>query len=958
MPIIKSGLSRRALLRMGLRISVVIFLTTALSYFHLVSVLTKQALDALSKYVGARGDGESELFRLAERQTKMMADEFVRRLQLRGEQDPSDEFNQLFIQEQDGFWRVKPELNDIAHQASLFIRDDVPLDADLRRRVVTGFKLISEWGPMTQNRFFSSYMNMPEQLSINFQPTVDWGREAKPGIDIYVYETVWRSTAEKNPQRQPFWTSIYFDEGVKQWMVSQVTPADIDGRWVGSVGHDIIISDLIKRTLNDQLPGTYNIIVRADGDLIAHPALTEKIEKAGGNLQVNQLGDKYLKKLIDVVLQQKTSPIVVEAPTVNAFLGITRIKGPDWYFVTVYPRSLMKATAINTAKYVFGIGFVTLIIELLILHLVLRKQVAEPMEGFILATREVEQGRSDFQLASHRDDEIGVLSNSFIRMAKTLQQQKDDLIVAKNITESALQAKSYFLANVSHEIRTPMNGIIGAVDLLLQNAPSEDQRELLSLVKSSSDSLLVLINDILDFSKIDSGSLVFESIEFDPRSTLEDLINPLNEKARNKNLAIYCLVQPGVPQRLLGDPGRLRQILANLLNNAIKFTEYGDIIVRVGCQEFADAAHVELNFSVQDSGVGIEPANLPYIFTPFSQADNTSTRKFGGAGLGLSISKRLVEAMGGEIKVESKLGKGSIFSFSIKMKKSNVLSFPHRPEAELRDKHVIIIDSNQSNRELLQLQLKQLGLQTFCTETAKDALHYLKMEHSTEFSLAIVDSQLPDLDAMKLAQDIHAIERYQNVPLILLSAAVFRGEAAAARNARFSAYLTKPVPQQQLQSAIETIFALPSKQISKDRQLITSHLLKEMIAAARPHVLLVEDNVVNQKVAVKMLENLGCRVDVASDGKQAVEAVKTGHYALVLMDCQMPEMDGLEATRRIRAMGEKFARLPIIALTANAYQSDEVACRQAGMNDFMSKPITQVILAQAVSHWLHPEKPV
>ncbi|HET8706739.1 MAG TPA: ATP-binding protein, partial [Pseudomonadales bacterium] len=450
-------------------------------------------------------------------------------------------------------------------------------------------------------------------------------------------------------------------------------------------------------------------------------------------------------------------PAVVEAPGARAYLGITRIKGPNWYFVTVYPRALLKATAINTAQYVFGIGLATLIIELLILHLVLRNQVARPLHGFIAATRAVEEGKSDFQLASHRDDEIGILANAFIRMAKTLQLQKEDLIVAKNITESALQAKSYFLANVSHEIRTPMNGIIGAVDLLMQKAPTEEQAELLGLVKSSSDALLVLINDILDFSKIDSGSLVFENIEFDPRLTLEDLITPLNEKARHKNLAIYCLVQPGVPQRLLGDPGRLRQILANLLNNAIKFTEYGDIIVRVASHDLSDAGTVELTISVQDSGIGIEADELPYIFTPFSQADNTSTRRFGGAGLGLSISKRLVEAMGGEIKAESKLGKGSTFSFTVKMKKSNVLSFPQRTETELRDRHVIIIDSNRANRELLHLQLKQLGLQTFTTENAKDALHYMQMEHSTEFSLAIVDSQLPDLDAMKLAQDIHAI---------------------------------------------------------------------------------------------------------------------------------------------------------------------------------------------------------
>jgi len=795
MPIIKSELSKRALLRMGLRISVVIFLTTGLSYFYLNFIETRQAQETLAYYVSLRGDKENAQFQLA------------------------------------------------AH--------------------------------------------------------------------------------------------------------SHAPPA-ADGAATSSA-----LRELRERTLNETLTGTHNILLNAQGDLLAHPALTGQIDNAGGRLPLAQSAPD-LQDMIKAVLKQQRATSVIESPDRQAYLGIARINALDAYFVTVYPRTLLKAQALSNAEIFLGIGLAALLIELAILLGVLRKQVAEPLETLMLAGQHIERGKTDIALPGHRQDEFGVLAESLMRIAKTLQQQKDDLLVAKNITESALQAKSYFLANVSHEIRTPMNGIVGAVDLLTQHPTEQEQRELLSLIRSSSDALLVLINDILDFSKIDSGTLVFEAIEFDPRLTLEDLITPLNEKARHKSLAIYCLVQPGVPQRLLGDPGRLRQILANLLNNAIKFTEYGDIIVRVSSQDLAEPSQVELQISIQDSGVGIDAVDLPYIFTPFSQADNTSTRRFGGAGLGLSISKRLVEAMGGQIKAESKVGKGSTFSFSVKMKKSNVFSFQPRTDAELRNKHAIIIDSNQANRELLQLQLKQCGLQTFATETAKDALHYMNMPHSTEFSLAIIDSQLPDLDAMKLAQEIHAIPRYHALPLLLLSAAVFRGEAAAARHARFSAYLAKPVPQQQIQSAIETIFALPTKAINQSTQLITAHSLKEIIASARPHVLLVEDNLVNQKVAVKMLENLGCRVDVAGDGRQAVDAVKINRYALVLMDCQMPEMDGLEATRRIRALGEHFTALPIIALTANAYKTDEDACRAAGMNDFMSKPITQSLLAEVISRWIAP----
>lgn len=436
---LRTTLAGRAMVRMGLRIALVIIATTVLSYWHLYHSLQESNLEGLRDYVDARSQGDSEQFQLAEIQTRMLTDEFMRRYKVALTQDASAEFNRIFSVYPDGLIRVRPSLNDYRRRATVFIRHDVPLTDDLKRRAVIGYQLLSEWGPLTTNRFLDSFMNMPEQLSINYAPFVDWSLEAKRETDIYTYETVWRSTLAKNPGRKPFWTSVYYDEGAKKWMLSHVTPGDFEGRWVVSSGHDIVIDDLVKRTVNQQLAGTYNLILRNDGQLIAHPKLAKQIEAAGGNLDVARLGDTELSAIVAAVRKSQHSPVVVEVHGAPFWVGIGRIRGPDWLFVTVYPKSLITAAALSNASYVLLLGAGALILEVLILFMVLRRQVTSPLQSLVLASNRLTHGDYAVRLDWKRPDEIGDLARSFDEMAKAIGERDRQLICSAD--ELAHQVK-------------------------------------------------------------------------------------------------------------------------------------------------------------------------------------------------------------------------------------------------------------------------------------------------------------------------------------------------------------------------------------------------------------------------------------------------------------------------------------------------------------------------------------
>ena len=854
----KGSLTRQTLIKMTLRIATIVVISTAINDWHLMSNLESQTLGHLEKYIVQRGQRESTLFRLAQDNQATFKSEFLARLQELGNDDPQQRFDRLFETREDGTTRLRPEFfygqktadGAIEKNTSGIIGKNVKITPDLRRRMVVAYDLINSYGPAWSNRFINLYVSTPENTNIVRWPGTPWGLDANADIDMTQEEWVYVADFQHNPSRKTAWTGLYYDKVAKASMVSCGTPVDINDRHLITIGHDILVNELFDRAINEHLSGAYNLIFREDGRLIVHPERMAEIQQKGGLFDILTSSDRHIQQIFKLVTNAPSGKIVLENTQDREYLAITRVEGPNWYFVTVYPKALLSELAGDTARFILLLGGLSLLVEITVLFFVLQKQVAKPLKKLIQATEKVSAGNFDTQLNIARQDELGRLAYSFNTMAREVQTREMSL-------QQANRLKDEFLANTSHELRTPLNGIIGLAESLTDGATGElppATRSNLAMIISSGRRLASLVNDILDFSKLRHKNLELQLKPVDLRSIADVVLTLSQPLVGGKDIQLVNAIPETLPPAN-ADENRLEQIFYNLIGNAIKFTESGTVEVSAamvdrsgGNEAYRDKE--QLAITISDTGIGIPEDKFDRIFESFEQAEGSIAREYGGTGLGLSVTRQLVELHQGTIYVKSEVGKGSQFTVtlpiahgfapqscslpavsesqsSISLATPNITYRQDSIEGNKPPIKVLIVDDEQINRQVLINHLSVYGYTLTQASNGLEAIA-LVIEGGLKPDVILLDVMMPKMTGYEVTKKLRERFPSTELPILLLTAKTQVQDIVMGLNIGANDYLAKPIAKDELMARIGTQINMRSLRMENLRMNAELDIAKQL----------------------------------------------------------------------------------------------------------------------------------
>ena len=828
-------LAGSTLLKMGTLVSIAIVLISLLSFLYVNSVQKRQIIGQLNKYIVERGQRENTVFLNAIAIHEEMKVDFMVRLNAFEGKNINETFNAIWEKKPDGTTRMRPEYyygKKDEHGRKLWgmygvFGKNVDITNEIKKHSIIAYDMVRDYGPSLRTQYINLYMSgSGNYFPVSRWPEVSWYLEEAPADSDFTREDwVYMGMPSHNPERKSAWTKLYYDKS-GSWMVSCITPIDINGRHIGSWGTDILLSEFFDRTLNDVLPGSYNLILSQTGGLIAHPDIMEKLKDPDLDLTVQNAGDSHLERIFKLVNEREKGVAVIDNADDNEFLAIGDISGPDWLLITVFPKSIYTAESIKTAGFILLLGVILLIVVLIILFMVIKTNITKPLHEFIDETKRIaeesdratrEGGTQTMESSSRlplaRQDELGLLAYNFDKMAQQIESSFEilekkvvartaELEKAKVRAEAANRAKSEFLSNMSHEIRTPMNAILGFSEILREKFKDSSEHEYLDIIYNSGESLLKLIDNVLDLSKVEAGKM---DLQYSPTS-IEKLFKEIellfSKKFLDKGLEMKWSIDEQIPDEILLDAVRLRQVLVNLVGNALKFTDSGYIRLQASAPYSEGNNHLlDLGIDVEDTGVGIAEDRQEDVFEAFEQVKDQNSAFYGGTGLGLTISRRLVELMGGVIRLKSTVGKGTLFSVEIPhvevAVKGEIINESSEPDCDnvyFSPARILMVDDIEFNLKLLRGYLKDFPFEIFEARNGREALEEVVAINP---DLILLDMKIPEIDGHEVARRLRMDDKLKAIPVIAVTASALKEDEIEIKKL-CPGYLRKPVSRRQL----------------------------------------------------------------------------------------------------------------------------------------------------------------